>query len=301
MPETEFFTDADGVEVAFYRWMPSTDPKAIVLIAHGASEHGARYERFASFLTDHGFAVFAQDHRGHGNTAKSTGAGILGPSGWKGAIEDEHEINVLARAAVPDVPVVLFAHSMGSFLAQQYLQTYSSEVDGAVLSATTGDMGDLKGTVELLDAIIPDAGADSPAPTFATFNEQFAPTRTEFDWLSRDPDEVDKYIADPLCGDDIPLTLGFARSMLGDLADVWNPANEAKIRKDLPLLFITGEMDPVSQNASTVRLLEQRYRDHGMTDVTAIYYPDARHELLNEINRDDVQNDVLEWIERVVS
>jgi alpha-beta hydrolase superfamily lysophospholipase len=299
-PETEFFTDSDGVEVAFYRWMPSTNPKAIVLIAHGASEHGARYDRFASFLAGHGFAVFAQDHRGHGNTAKATGVGILGPNGWKGAIEDEHEINALARAAVPDVPVVLFAHSMGSFLAQQYLQTYSGEVDAAVLSGSSGGMGDVKGTVELLDAIIPDAGADSPSPGFATFNEQFAPTRTEFDWLSRDPAEVDKYIADPLCGDDVPLTLGFARSMLGDLAEVWDPANEAKIRKDLPLLFITGEMDPVSQNASTVRLLEQRYRDHGMTEITALYYPDARHELLNEINRDEVQNDVLEWIERVL-
>ena len=295
MPETEFFTDSDGVAVAFYRWMPTGDPKAIVLIAHGASEHGARYDRFASFLAQHGYAVFAQDHRGHGNTAKSTGVGIGGPRNWDGVIDDQHEMVQLARAAVPGVKAVLFAHSMGSFIAQGHVQKYGDEIDGLILSGSAGSMGDVKGTLELLDAIIPDAGADSPAPTFATFNEQFAPTRTEFDWLSRDPAEVDKYIADPFCGDDMPLSLGFARGMLACLADAW--ANEASLRRDLPVLFITGEMDPVSTNASTVRLLEQRYRDLGMTEVTALYYPGARHELLNETNRDDVQNDVLAWIE----
>ncbi|HVV37050.1 MAG TPA: alpha/beta hydrolase [Acidimicrobiales bacterium] len=299
MPATAFFTDAHGVDVAYYRWMPAGEPKAVVLIAHGASEHGARYDRFATFLAEHGYAVFAQDHRGHGNTAKTTGIGIAGPGDWDAILDDQHELVQLARAAVPGVKVVLFAHSMGSFIAQGYIQKYGDEIDGLVLSGSAGSMGDVKGTLELLDAIIPDAGADSPAPTFATFNEQFAPVRTDFDWLSRDPDEVDKYIADPFCGDDMPLSLGFARGMLACLHNAWQ--NEASLRKDLPVLFITGEMDPVSENASTVRLLEQRYRDHGMQDVTALYYPEARHELLNEINRDEVQAAVLAWIERVVA
>jgi len=293
------FTDADGVEVAYYRWDPTSAARAVVLIAHGASEHGARYDRFATFLTEHGYAVFAQDHRGHGNTAKSTGVGLTGPNGWLGLIEDQHQMNLLARAAVPDVPVVLFAHSMGSFMAQRYIQLYGDEIDGIVMSGSAGNMGDLASTIEFIDLIAQDTGLDTPAPSLSTFNEKFEPARTPFDWLSRDPDEVDKYIADPFCGDNNPLTIGYGRELYATLRDAWEPANESRLRRDLPVLFITGELDPVSQEATTVRLLEQRYRDHGLTDVTAIYYPDARHELLNETNRDDVQADVLAWIDRV--
>lgn len=293
------FTDSFGVDVAYYRWTPDGAPKAVVLIAHGASEHGARYDRFATFLAANGFAVFAQDHRGHGNTAKSTGVGIAGPGGWQALVEDQHELVALARAEVPGVPVVLFAHSMGSFMTQAYLQRYSAEIDGVVLSGSMGGMENLAGTVELLDMVIAGANADDPAPSLSTFNDQFPDARTPFDWLSRDPAEVDKYIADPFCGDNHPLTLGYMRGMLSLLADTW--AEGPKLRSDLPVLFITGEMDPVSQNAVTVRQLEQRYRDAGVKDVTALYYPEARHELLNETNRDDVQRDVLGWIERVIA
>ncbi len=299
MPEPQFFTDPDGVAVAYYRWMPATAPRAIVCIAHGASEHGARYDRFATFLAVNGFAVFAHDHRGHGNTAKATGVGIAGPNGWSGIVADQHEVVQLARADVPGVPLVLFAHSMGSFIAQGYIQRYGDEIDGLVLSGSAGSMGDVKGTLDLLDAIIPDTGADSPAPTFATFNDQFGEARTAFDWLSRDPAEVDKYIADPFCGDDMPLSLGFVREMLTGLSAAW--ATESSLRRDLPVLFVTGEMDPVSQNAATVRELEARWRDLGMTDVAALYSPEARHELLNETNRDEVTADVLGWIERVTA
>ncbi len=202
-----------------------------------------------------------------------------------------------ARREVPDVPVVLFAHSMGSFMAQAYLQRYSDEIDGVVLSGSMGGMENISGTVELLDAVIAAGNADDPAPSMSTFNDQFPDARTGFDWLSRDAAEVDKYIADPFCGDNHPLTLGYMRGMLALLAETWSEG--PKLRPDLPVLFITGEMDPVSQNASTVRLLEQRFRDAGVTDVTALYYPEARHELLNETNRDDVQADVLAWINRV--
>ena len=299
MPATEFFKDSDGVEVAFYRWMPSGNPKAIVCIAHGASEHGARYDRFASFLASHGFAVFAQDHRGHGNTAKSTGVGLGGPRNWDGVIDDQHEMVQLARKAVPGAKLVLFAHSMGSFLAQAYVQRYGDEIDGLVLSGSSGGMGDMNALVEMLDAVIADAGADTASPGLGGLNEQFTDARTTFDWLSRDEAEVDKYISDPFCGDDIPLSLGFTRGMLAAFAGA--VASDTPVRKDLPVLFITGENDPVSENAKTVHELEARWRDYGVKDLTALYYPDARHELLNETNRDDVQNDVLAWIERVVA
>jgi alpha-beta hydrolase superfamily lysophospholipase len=159
-------------------------------------------------------------------------------------------------------------------------------------------MGDMNALVEMLDAVIADAGADTPSPGLGGLNEQFNDARTTFDWLSRDEAEVDKYIADPFCGDDIPLSLGFTRGMLAAFAGA--VASDTPVRKDLPVLFITGEMDPVSENAKTVRELEARWREYGVTDLTALYYPEARHELLNETNRDDVQNDVLAWIERVV-
>ncbi|MEY2398499.1 MAG: hypothetical protein QOJ00_1673 [Actinomycetota bacterium] len=301
MPESLSFNDAQGVAVAYYRWNPEGAPKAIVLIAHGASEHGARYDRFATFLAAHGYAVFAQDHRGHGHTGTATGAGIIGPGGWQALVDDQHELVTLARAAVQNVPAVLFAHSMGSFLAQRYIQQYGNEIDGVVLSGSAGGLDNVEGTIELIDMVAADAGMDSPAPSFPGLNDAFAPARTDFDWLSRDEAEVDKYIADPFCGDNNPLSLGFARGMLATALEAWKPENEAAIPKDLPVLFITGENDPVSQSAATVRALEQRYRDLGIKDVTARYYPDARHELLNEINRDDVQNDVVAWIDRVVS
>jgi alpha-beta hydrolase superfamily lysophospholipase len=204
----------------------------------------------------------------------------------------------LARKAVPGVKAILFGHSMGSFLSQAYVARYGDEIDGLILSGSSGGMGDMQALVDMLDAVIKDAGADTPSPGFAGLNDQFAPARTDYDWLSRDPAEVDKYIADPFCGDDIPLTFGYVRGMMDALGGAL--ASAAPVRKDLPVLFITGEMDPVSENGKTVRELEQRWRDYGVTDLTALYYPEARHELLNETNRDDVQNDVLAWIDRVV-
>jgi alpha-beta hydrolase superfamily lysophospholipase len=299
MPQAATFTDAQGVDVTYHRWDPSGDPKAIVLIAHGASEHGARYDRFATFLTDNGFVVYAQDHRGHGHTGKQTGAGQAGEGGWEAIVEDQYELVQIAREAHPALKLALFGHSMGSMIAQRFIQLHGDSIDALVLSGSTGAIDNLEGTIDLIDMIAADAGLDSPAPLFAGFNDQFAPTRTEFDWLSRDESEVDKYIADPFCGDDNPLTLGFAKGMLMTLRDAWLPENEAKV-PNIPTLFITGEKDIVSQNATSVRDLEIRYREAGVADLTAHYYADARHELLNEINRDDVQADVLEWLNRVL-
>lgn len=297
--QTNTFTDAAGVAVTYYRWDPSGDPRAIVLIAHGASEYGARYDRFAAYLADSGLVVYAQDHRGHGHTGKVTGAGLAGEGGWDAIIEDQRQLVELARGEHGGLKLVLFGHSMGSMIAQRFIQLHGDTIDALILSGSTGSIDNLDGTIDLIDMIAADAGMDSSAPLFAGFNDQFAPSRTEFDWLSRDEAEVDKYIADPFCGDNNPLSLGFAKGMLSTLRDAWNPENEAKV-PDIPMLFITGDMDIVSQNAASVHDLEDRYRKAGVDDLTAIYYTDARHELLNEINRDEVQKDVLSWINRAV-
>ena len=301
MDTLDTFTDSDGVEISYRVWTPDGAPRSIVIVAHGASEHSGRYARFAGVLTDLGHAVYAIDHRGHGATASSTGVGRAGPRGWDGIVDDLNELVDLARRRTGDLPVVLFGHSMGSFIAQLFAQRYGDRLTGLVLSGSAGAMDGIQDTIAMLDAMVAQGAGDEPAPIFGPLNAAFEPARTPFDWLSRDPDEVDRYVADPMCGDDAPLTIAFVKDMMSQAAHAWDPANEARIPKGLPILLITGEADPVSQNGATVRQLEARYRDAGIGDVTGLYYADARHELLNETIRDRVHDDVSGWLDRVVS
>jgi alpha-beta hydrolase superfamily lysophospholipase len=294
---TRAFVDRDGVEIVYRRWLPDGEPKAIVQIAHGASEHSARYARFARNLISHGYAVFADDHRGHGLTAEVTGVGIAGPRGWAGLVDDLLELGDIARAEVGDRALVLIGHSMGSLLAQRFIQLYGDTLAGVVLSGSTGSFGELGAALSVLAELPP----DEPAAIFGALNAPFEPARTPYDWLSRDPDEVDQYVADPMCGDDAPLTNGFVADMVRSTAAAWDPENECRVPMDLPVLFITGEADPVSQGGATVRELEARYKTNGVSDVTALYYTDARHELLNETNRDDVEQDVIDWLDRLLA
>ena len=190
MDETTFtYRSADGTEIAAYRWRGDEPPRAIVQIAHGMGEHAARYRRLAEALTRAGYVVYANDHRGHGRTAGSPDRhGDLGDAGWDGLVADVGTLGALARSENPGLPLVLLGHSMGSFAAQFHLLDHSDEVDAAVLSGTTA-----------IDVIA--AGIDPDEPVdLSVFNAPFEPARTEFEWLSRDPDEVDKYIDDPACG-----------------------------------------------------------------------------------------------------
>ena len=297
----ETFTDRDGIEISYRQWLPAGTPKALVLLAHGASEHSGRYDRFATYLTGRGYAVVAPDHRGHGATAKATGVGVGGERGWVGMIDDLHELRELALAQLGDLPVVLFGHSMGSFLAQRYIQLYGDGLAGVVLSGSSGGLADLDASIEGLQAFADAGAAGEPAPIFGPLNAPFEPARTPFDWLSRDEAEVDKYVDDPMCGDSAPLTIGFVLDMMRNGATTWDPANEKLVRRDLPVLLVTGEDDPVSEGGKTVRELEARLRANGVSDVTGLYYAGARHELLNETNRDAVSDDIAAWLDRVVS
>ena len=301
MDKLDTFTDADGVEISYRTWLPEGAARSVVVVSHGASEHSGRYARFAGVLTDLGHAVYAVDHRGHGATAAATGVGKAGPRGWDGIVDDLDQLIDVARERTGDLPVVLFGHSMGSFLAQIYTQRHGDRLAGLVLSGSAGAMEGIQDTVAMLEAMVAQGAGDEPAPIFGPLNAGFEPARTPLDWLSRDDEEVDKYVADPLCGDDAPLTIAFVSDMMSQAAHAWDPANEARIPKDLPVLLITGEADPVSQGAVTVRQLEARYREAGISDVTGLYYPDARHELLNETIRDQVHDDVAAWLDRVVS
>jgi len=289
------FRDADGVDVFARRWRPDASPRAVVLVAHGLSEHSGRYARFADALVGAGYAVYAVDHRGHGRTAESTGVGRAGPGGMDGVLADLDQLRGIAVDEVRGVPVVLFGHSMGALLAQAYAERYGTGLAALVLSGSPGANDELAEMTAMIRGAVEGGLGDDPMPMLAAMNEGFEPVRTPYDWLSRDPAEVDAYVADPLCGDDAPPTFGFIAQMMDVGVSAMQPDSIAKIPAPLPVLLVTGERDVASNDAAHVRELESRLRARGL-DVDARYYADARHELLNEINRDEVTADILEFL-----
>jgi alpha-beta hydrolase superfamily lysophospholipase len=289
----------DGTEVFCRRWLPSGTPRALVVVVHGASEHSGRYDGVAGVLRDDGHAVYALDLRGHGHTAASTGRGRMGPRGMDAVLDDVDALIDRARTEAGHVPVVLVGHSMGSVVVQAYVARDADSVDGYALSGT---MGLTEGTPEFRDGLrlAMEAGlADEPLDATGAAGASFESQRTAYDWLTRDEDEVDRYIADPLCGEDFPLTYGYVAEVLETVIDVMSPGGIARIPRRLPVLLLAGDADPVSENGVHVRALERRLRDAGLR-VTSHYYAGARHEVFNEINRDEVHGDLLGWIRTAV-
>jgi alpha-beta hydrolase superfamily lysophospholipase len=276
------YPSAGGVEITAYRWDPDGEPVGIVQITHGMGEHALRYAPLAAELNRAGLAVYGQDHRGHGATARAgAGYGVLGENGWAELVADIGRLTDLVRGEHPDLPLLLIGHSMGSFAVQQYLIDNSARVSAAALSGTAA-----------IDLLAPGLNLDEPLDLSA-FNAPFAPARTDFDWLSRDPDQVDLYVNDPACGFGTDAEAGkamFAGSLRG--AD---PDQLAKVRSDLPLYIAVGDADPVNGALALLHPLVDRYRAAGLTEVTLHVYPGARHEIFNETNRDEVFTDLTTW------
>jgi alpha-beta hydrolase superfamily lysophospholipase len=288
MDESTFtFPSSDDTPIHVYRWSPPGEPTAIVQLAHGMGEHAARYRRLAEALTAAGYVVYANDHRGHGRTAGSVEAqGDLGAGGWQALVDDIGRLSAIARGEHPGVPLVVAGHSMGSFALQQYLLDRSDELDGAILTGTSA--------LDVIGAgIDPDAEVDLSA-----FNAPFE-DRTGYEWLSRDESEVDLYVADEACG--FGLDPASTRSMLDGLGPTSDLERLAGIRSDLPILLVSGDADPLAGGGALIDTVAQRYRDAGVADVTVHLYPEARHEVVNETNRDEVTADVLAWLERVTN
>lgn len=292
----------DGAIIHAYRWVPDGEPTAIVQIAHGMAEHAGRYERFARALTDAGYAVYAEDHRGHGRTGEAATLGhFADDDGWSKVIEDLDAVTRHALSEHPGLPVVLFGHSMGSFLARDYAVRHGSGLSAIVICGTAGDQGMLgKAGAVIAAAEARVRGRRHPSAlmnklSFGSYNAPFKPTRTDFDWLSRDEAEVDTYIADPLCG--FVCTSRFYSDLLGGLARINSDAVMAGFSSELPMLVISGTQDPVGgKQAAGVNAVADQLRRSGVADLTVKLYPEARHELLNETNRDEVTADVLAWI-----
>ncbi|WP_213958223.1 MULTISPECIES: alpha/beta fold hydrolase [unclassified Variovorax] len=284
--ETHFdLTANDGHAIEAHRWQGSGAPRAVVQLAHGMGEHSLRYRALADALTQAGCVVYANEHRGHGKSAQALGElGEFGPRGFDGLVDDMAQLSRHARAAHAGLPLILIGHSMGSFATQYYLVKHSDLLAGAVLSGTAA--------LDLLGAAL------QSGFRLEDMNAALPDVRTPFDWLSRDPAQVDAYIADPLCG--FTVTAEGMGSMFAGLAELAPAAMQSRIPADLPVYLFTGDQDPVSNKAQWFYPLVERYREAGLRDVSCHVFGGARHETLNETNREEVFAVLLAWIARVV-
>lgn len=294
----------DGHEIFIHKWESGTStPKGIVQISHGMAEHAGRYEPFAEKLVDSGYLVYANDHRGHGKTAGSLdNLGFFAENnGWMSVVEDMNELTSIIRNAHPGLPVFLLGHSMGSFLLRTYMFQYGTRINGAIISGTAGspgvlgDIGMLVANMEIKRKGLRGKSTLLHQLSFGGYNKAFKPARTDFDWLSRDHAEVDKYINDPFCG--TVFTAGFYRDLLWGLKTIHKKENIRMIPKNLPILILSGDKDPVGKNGKGVSQVYQSLKNIGIKDIQLSLYPEGRHEMLNETNRHEVYRDVINWMD----
>ena len=300
------FKGGEDLDIFVYRWKPeeNVNIKGVVQIAHGMAETAARYERFAKKLTENGYVVYINDHRGHGKTAKTLDkVGILAEKdGFKWLVEDAHTLNEIIKKDYPNIPVYLLGHSMGSFVVQRYIMLYGNGLKGAILSGSNGKQGIMLNLgLMIAKHEIKKHGRNTKSEklnnlSFGSYNNSFKPCRTEFDWLSRDIKEVDKYINDPFCGS--VFTCGFYYDFLTGLKEIENKENLKLVPKNLPIYIFSGEKDPVGKSGKGIKKLYETYKKLGINNVKIKLYKDGRHEMLNEINREEVMNDIIDWLER---
>ena len=307
MNSSDFTCPADdGVNLYVSGWAVDA-PKAVLQVLHGMAEHGSRYARLARALAAAGYTTYAHHHRGHGRSIPegSPPGHLADHDSWNRIVADAHGVNRDIAGRHPGLPIIVLGHSMGSFVLQQLLFEHPGDMVAAALSGSNGRppaiaaLGRLVARFERARV-----GKRNPSPllqslTFGSYNKAFAPERTEFDWLSRDPDEVDRYIADPLCG--FPVSTQTWLDMLDALGRIADPQNVDRIPKEMPLYLFAGDRDPVGDSGKGMRRLRGAYTSAGIRDVRLELYPDGRHEMLNETNRDDVTADFIAWCDEVVA
>jgi alpha-beta hydrolase superfamily lysophospholipase len=297
--ESTFTQSNDGFDVVVDRYLPCGRVRGAIIIAHGMAEHAARYHRFAGELAERAYAVYAPDYRGHGRTAGPVeNLGWAGTDGWNGTLRDLHLLADRVRQEQPGIPLVMFGHSMGSVIAQRFAQLHGDELTGLILSGTFGSAPNIGAGIAAAQAVRLLRGDRAPSPLqrtmFADFNKAFS-AQPGFEWLSRDEAEVRKYVDDPRCG--FTFSNRTLLETLRGYVETWKRENERRIPIELPVLLFSGAVDPVGRNTQAVSELTERYRALGLTDVHTMFYPDGRHEMLNETNRDEVVRDVLDWLD----
>ena len=306
MNHSTFWLNAnDRSRLYVNQWLPDGPPKALVMLSHGMAEHSGRYARLAEALCGAGYGVYALDQRGHGRTADEGTLGLYAEKdGWNKVVGDLASLNQHIGQQQPGVPIVLLGHSMGSYIAQAYLLHHSASLNGAILSGSNFQPVALYGAarviarVERLRQGLRGRSALIEFLSFGSFNKAFKPTRTAFDWLSRDPTEVDTYINDPLCG--FRCTNQLWIDLLGGLQQISKASNLSQIDPGLPILVMGGECDPVSEG-KRLKSLAHALREAGCQNLQLNLYPQARHEVFNETNRDEVTADVLKWLDQALA
>ena len=297
----------NSLEIFGFKYEPETQVKAVVLIVHGMAEHSARYENFASFLCSNGFACYAYDQRGHGKTAGSIeNLGFFAENkGWEIVVKDLQKVVNTVKNEHPEKKIFIFGHSMGSFIVRSYISCEFTKVNGVILSASAGSNGFLaKIGLMLSNIIMIFSGKKSPSPlmnklSFGAYNNQFKPVKTDFDWLSRDENNVKKYIEDPYCG--TVFSIGFFKDLIWGLEDINLIKTIEKIDKNLPVFFLSGNKDPVSKNGNQIIEIVENFRKAGVLNVEYTLIENGRHESLNEINKDEVYKLILNVLERFIS
>lgn len=299
------FSTSDGARLHCYSWHPDSSPRAAIHIAHGMGEHARRYDALGERLASEGYLVIADDHRGHGETVLPDRLGDIGSDGWNRMIRDLFEINAHLATLAPGAPRILLGHSMGSMLSQQYVYRHGDTLDALVLSGSPG-IGNafalwLSHTLARFERWRLGAGESSPLMDkmiFGAANEPFEGP-TGFEWLSRDADEVAKYVEDPKCGFVV---------RVGGLCDMFAGAREARSRKrlaaiprTLPVYVLSGSDDPVHGEGKGLDRLIRAYRRAGLERLVDVRYPGGRHEMFNEINRDEVVQALVDWLDATLA
>ena len=299
---TEFYYPSKGKgQIHACRWMPEGEPVAVLQIIHGIAEFIERYDDFAEYMTGLGYVVVAEDHMGHGQSINDGGVQGYFHGGWFRAVADSYTLLTITREEFPDIPYILFGHSMGSFMARTILCKYpASGITAAVICGTGWQPRNfLPPVIKICDMICKRVGEEKPSNmlqnlVFGGYNKKVEHPRTPFDWLSRDSKMVDAYIDHPLCG--FTASCGLLRDMLKGISYIEDPASLSAMQKELPILFIAGGDDPVGSYGTGVTQAAREFRKAGMQDVTQKIYPLCRHEILNEINRKDIYRDISNWM-----
>ena len=294
----EILVAPDGHDIHTQLWVPDGQASCVIQILHGLGEHSDRYARFASKAVERGFAVCIHDHRGHGSHSSELGH-FADTGGWQKVVSDSVVVNDFVRQQFAGTPIELLGHSMGSYIAQTFAMQYGSRLSGLILSASTWPSrlqlapAKLLARIEALRLGIHGKSELLDKLGFGDFNKPFEPARTLRDWLSRDEAEVDKYVSDPLCGG--PYSCGLWLDLLGGLFDLASDNAISRIPLDLPILITGGAQDPVGGDKGMTRLATHYARTSHQRMKVKIY-PEGRHEMLNETNRDEVTADWLDWV-----
>ena len=298
MQETTLLA-SDNTEIYVHSWCVD-EPKAVILLAHGMAEHSMRYAGFAEFLNANGISFYCHDQRGHGKTAGQALGKLRKGLDWKLMMDDLFTIKKKLIDTNSHCPVVLMGHSMGSFLVRCAVQVQPNLFDGLIISGTGDSQGLIGKAGEMLTKVLCSAGEDKPANlmqnmVFGGYNKAFTNPRTEFDWLSRDEAQVDLYIADPWCG--FVCTNGFFHELLHGIQMANDPKGMSKMNKQMPVYLFSGDQDPVGNMGKGVANVKTALDKAGLQDVTMRLYAEGRHEMLNELNKEEVMNDWLQWVE----